>query len=119
MSALLTMPAITSAALSALEAQLAAEPTRADVLYGLSSVYAGPWCATKPLQVYGKFPRTEQQRVARMDKYVNWKRQKIREKHAIHWKMGGAIAAFLILGVPVLIALASVLWSWALKAAIG
>jgi hypothetical protein len=83
-----------------------------------SNIYEGPWTALYGLRpkIWGSpWPRTEDRRINRMNKYVAWKRMKIRERHWIHVRVFLGVVAYLMLGVPVIISLASVVWGWAIK----
>lgn len=73
-----------------------------DVLYGLAVSRPG----REYLPGWWKFPRTDTTRVDRMNRFVEWKREKIRERNRIRlWRT----LAWLC-GPPILIATVSLVW---------
>jgi hypothetical protein len=62
-----------------------------------------------------KWPRTFGQRIERMERMIQWKREKIRQRVLMHVY----VAAAIFFGAPVVIAVASWLWRFALDAIIG
>ena len=82
--------------------------TRTDVLYG----WAGLQNSYIPPKV---FPRSDETRINRMNRYVEWKREKI-------WERNCRVAAFgvaLLVIVPAFLAVVSLTWQWAIAMALG
>ena len=76
--------------------------------------YSGTFSADYPSEIepFREWPRTEEKRIARMNRYVDWKRHKIVERRIREF---GTFAAVMV-GVPLFIALVAGMWSLALKA---
>lgn len=62
-----------------------------------------------------KFPRPVAERLARMNRLIRWRRQKLRERHLIH----AGIALGILAVVPVIAALISELWKFAISVIMG
>lgn len=95
-----------------------------DVMYGLRNLHPGALIALSHddvrndqtlIRFLNRFPRSDAAKVARMDKFVDWKRTKIGERRLRHLLFG----AVLFFGTPLVIALAAIVWRVALASVLS
>lgn len=98
-------------------AQLSPEDPR--VLFGDGNVRL----IRQPNGYYRKyFPRSNERKLARMDRFVNWKRQKIQEREEIKWarrKKEWIAVGAILLGFPVVITVLAWVWKAAIISVLG
>lgn len=82
-----------------------------DVLYGLKVLRANdnPWSKYDNPD-HWMWPRSNEERIERMDRYIDYKRRKRRHRVLIHLGIGLVV----LLGTPVVIALAAAFWKTAI-----